>query len=305
MKYRMIVGAFLAFALSACGGSSPADGESEPITEPVPDPASPPEPSTVTEQRIEWGSENQQFGDLYLPGDNGDPYPVVVMIHGGCWQSGFGLSFQDDLSGALAERGFAVWNIEYRRLGNGGEWPVMFEDVAAATEYLRVLAEAHPLDLSRVAAMGHSAGGHLALWLISRGNIQPNSVLYDPAPFPVRGAVPLGGIGDLEFSMTACDGSRDEIIERRDLDEAAYQQRLENTSPIHMLPTGARSILISGENDGVVPPRESQAYMEQAVQAGDMSEHLVLDGLGHFGLISSTTVDMNLLEDSLLQVMAD
>ena len=117
------------------------------------------------EARISYGDDALQFGELRLP-DGPGPHPVAIVIHGGCWLGEFDLTHIGTLAEALNEEGIAAWVIEYRRIGNpGGGWPGTFEDVARGADHLRKIAKEHPLDLDRVIAVGHSAGGHLALWL--------------------------------------------------------------------------------------------------------------------------------------------
>src|SRR5260221_265652 len=144
-------------------------------------------PFPKADRRIAYGKDPLQFGDLRLPGGKGPfrrPYPVAIVIHGGCWLAEYDLEYMGRLSAALAEKGVATWTIEYRRVGNpGGGTPGTFNDVAAAAAHLRVLAKQYPLDLKRTIAVGHSAGGHLALWLASS--------------FPLKGVVSLAGVGDL------------------------------------------------------------------------------------------------------------
>ncbi len=126
-------------------------------------------PSKPADTKIPYGADPQQFGELRLPKGSG-PFPVAVVIHGGCWVSNFAtLQNTAALSDALRDAGIATWNIEYRRADNpGGGWPGTFADVADATDKLREIAKAHPLDLSRVVTVGHSAGAHLALWAAAR-----------------------------------------------------------------------------------------------------------------------------------------
>jgi acetyl esterase/lipase len=119
------------------------------------------------DHRIYYGTNLVQFGDLRLPKGPG-PHPVAIVIHGGAWGSAVALHYTSVLSAALTCAGVATWNIEYRRIGGGGGWPTTFQDVAAAADFLRVLATHFPLDLNRVVATGHSAGGHLSLWLAAR-----------------------------------------------------------------------------------------------------------------------------------------
>lgn len=143
-------------------------------------------PTPPADHRIAYGTDPLQFGDLRLPHGKG-PYPVVVVIHGGCWYSEYDLKHVASFSAALTRLGVATWSLEYRRIGNsGGGWPGTFQDVAHGTDYLRVLARTYSLDLKRVIVAGHSAGGASALWLAARGNFPKDSPLYKSDPLPLR-----------------------------------------------------------------------------------------------------------------------
>src|SRR5262245_60200302 len=132
-----------------------------------------------------------QFGELRLPGGDG-PHPVVIAIHGGFWKAAYGLDHIGPVCEALAGAGVATWNLEYRRIGNpGGGWPGTLEDVALGAGHLREIAGEHRLDLKRVVVVGHSAGGHLALWLAGRGRSRD---------MPLRGVVSLAGVADLRLA---------------------------------------------------------------------------------------------------------
>ncbi|UTF61627.1 alpha/beta hydrolase [Gilvimarinus sp. DA14] len=259
-------------------------------------PVTPPEEPDLTVEQISWGDGNSQFGNLYLPQKTERTFlPVVVMIHGGCWSEPYGLVLQDALSRALAARGLAVWNIEYRRLGGGGEWPALFDDVANAIDYVPQLALKYPLDTSKVVSMGHSAGGHLALWLASRRNIDAGSPLFRSNPQLLAGAISLAGVADLEAN--ACGDNAQRLIDAQALTPTTLQYRLSNTSPIKMLPTGIPTVLFSGTRDGIVVSSISEAYVEAATKAGDTSEHLLITGADHFDLIDPLFMDVTLLAD--------
>src|SRR5919202_2506380 len=155
--------------------------------------------------RLAYGSGPLRFGDLWLPAGEGraGPHPTAIVIHGGYWRNPYGLDLMDGLSADLARRGIAAWNIEYRRIGDeGGGWPGTFIDVARAAGHLAHLASRYGLDLARVAALGHSAGGHLALWLAGRSRVPPEALPQGPdcdeAPnYPLVGVVSLAGVADL------------------------------------------------------------------------------------------------------------
>jgi acetyl esterase/lipase len=122
---------------------------------------------------------------------------VAVLVHGGCWVSDYpGAELVAWLADALRAQGVAVWSITYRRVGlerntMGGGYPATFLDAGAALDYLRVVAPRHGLDLSRVVTTGHSAGGHLALWLAARPRLPADSPLRVAAPLPVKAVVSL------------------------------------------------------------------------------------------------------------------
>ena len=144
-------------------------------------------PSRPADARITYGAAPEQFGELRLPTGPG-PHPVVVLIHGGCWRAEYDITHIAPLATALADDGWAVWAIEYRRVGSpGGGWPGTFVDVGTAIDHLRTVAKTHPLDLSRVVVAGHSAGGHLALWSGARGLLPKDSPIATSNPLLPRG----------------------------------------------------------------------------------------------------------------------
>jgi acetyl esterase/lipase len=148
-------------------------------------------------ERIAYGTDAAQFGQLRVPEGEG-PFPVVMLIHGGCWLSDFDYVYMSHLAAAITAGGYATWTIEYRRLGDsGGGWPQTFLDAGNALDALRTIAPAHRLDLQRVAAAGHSAGGQLALWLAARPRLPASSDIRGRDPLPLRGAIGLAAITDL------------------------------------------------------------------------------------------------------------
>ena len=220
--------------------------------------------------RHRYGSHFHQFGDLLVP-DGPGPFPVAVLLHGGFWREQYSLELADDLARDLARRGFAAWNVEYRRVGesSGGGYPATLEDVAAAIDFLQTLDA--PLDLARVVTVGQSAGGHLAIWAASR----------EAPAVPLAGAVSQAGTLDLRAADRdgLGDGATAQFMgghagERPD----AYA----DASPIERLPMGVPQLLVHGEADDVVPPSQSSAYAEAARAAGDEVDLVLRPGEGHF-----------------------
>ena len=156
------------------------------------------------DKRLPYGNGAFQFGDLCVPAGakSGALAPVVLVVHGGWWQSAYDLGYCGFMCQALKAVGVATWSIEYRRVGNeGGGWPGTMQDVAAGFDFLATLAKAYPLNLGRVVATGHSAGGHLAFWLAGRHHVPPGSPLHEPQPKVVlKGLVGLAGAVDLRLT---------------------------------------------------------------------------------------------------------
>ncbi len=237
---------------------------------------------------LAYGPDPLQVAELWRAQGPG-PHPVVVMIHGGCWRADLpGLDLQRPLSEGLARHGWAVWNIEYRRIGHeGGAYPGTFTDVAQAIDAVRGIAGEEHLDLSRVVFVGHSAGGHLAVWAAGRPRLAKSSPLWTADPLVPRAVISLAGIDDLEaYHATgpdACGGPGvvESLVDLKGRGAAAWA----DTSPPHLLPVHVRQLIVSGFHDPIVPPRFGQAYAAAARQAGDPVEEVVFPEAGHFELI--------------------
>lgn len=237
------------------------------------------------DRRIPYGDLPQTFGDLRVPTGAG-PHPVVLLVHGGCWLAEYDLEHLSSLAAAFTAAGFATWSVEYRRLGDvGGGWPGTFEDVARAADALRALAADHRLDLSRAVAVGHSAGGHLALWLAGRHRLPAGSPLRGADPLALRGVVSLAGIADLAAasSRRVCGDAAARLLGDA-VGEAA--ERNAQASPSALLPLGVPQRLVSGRADRVVPLDLVEAYERAAAAAGDDVRLTVLEGCGHYELVN-------------------
>jgi acetyl esterase/lipase len=253
-----------------------------------------------SDHRIQYGKGPLQFGDLRLPKGSG-PHPVAIIIHGGCWMSEYGLSYMGHLSAALAEAGVATWNLEYRRIGDaGGGWPGTFQDVAEGADYLRTLAKGHPLDLNRAIALGHSAGGHLVLWLAARKNLPKDSPLYMADPLPLRGIVAMASIPNLSESGSACDQS---VLELMGGPPGDLRSRYQQGSPVELLPLGVKQSLIHGESDNLVPVTMSKEYAEAAKGKGDDVKLVLIENASHFEPVDPTSTAWPKVKEEVLRLL--
>jgi acetyl esterase/lipase len=225
---------------------------------------------------VRYGDHPEQFAELTRP-DGDDPVPVAVVIHGGFWRAKWDLALGRPLADTLPSRGWAAWNVEYRRVGNGGGYPETLDDVAAAIDALAGTAATAQLDLERVVTIGHSAGGHLAAWAATR---------QDPL-VRVSGVVAQAGVLDLRQAAAdrlgdgACEAFLDGL-------PATVHDRYVDASPIEQLPLGVPILCVHGQADDVVPVSQSERFVAAARAAGDDAELALVDG-DHFVVIDPSS----------------
>jgi acetyl esterase/lipase len=217
-----------------------------------------------------YGPHPSQVAELFAP--DGRPRGVAIVLHGGFWRAAYDRHLMDGLCRDLAARGWAAWNLEYRRLGDGGGWPETFDDVEAAIRRLgasnKVLLASDPsarggsqASNNVLLAIGHSAGGQLALWTAARGL--------------VTHAVSQGGVTDL--AAAARLGLSNGVVHEL-LPPDAYPL----ASPAEMVPLGVPQLLVHGEEDEIVPVELALTYHAAAVAAGDQVDLVTLPGVAHF-----------------------
>jgi acetyl esterase/lipase len=246
-------------------------------------------PRLPPDHRVAYGSDSSQYGELRIPGGPG-PHPVAVLVHGGCFKATYAtLRDLAPMGDALKVAGIATWNIEYRRVGQtGGGWPGTYVDVGRAVDHLRQLAGPYALDLDRVVVVGHSAGGHLAIWAAARARVPPGSAIHDADPLPVRGALDLAGPVDLTANISGYEAlCRDTVITGLlGGTPATVPERYAQASPMALLPLGVPHVLLMGEHEDFVPRHLAEAYVRAARDAGDKVDLIVIPRVGHFEIAS-------------------
>jgi len=229
-----------------------------------------------------YGALGGQEGDLQLPA--GPHPPVVCLLHGGFWRLPYGRDQLDAVARDLAIRGFAVWNLEYRRIGAPAtDGRSILADVAAGIGHLAELAaRGVDLDLDRVLVVGHSAGGQLALWAAAQGR-------RDPAPEPrvrIVGVAGLAALTDLAYAHELGPGTgADAIAAFLGGTPREQPDRCAQASPRALLPLGLPQLILHGDADPAVPVALARAYVQAARDAGDRVDYRELSGVGHMAFI--------------------
>ena len=263
---RLSVFLLFGLAAAACG-----DDESD-----APPDLDPDEPVT---ERIDYGPDPLQFGDLTVPAGDG-PFPVVVFIHGGFWRNSFGLDLAEPQAADAVRAGYATWNIEYRRVGDpGGGYPGTLADVAAAVDHIAALADSRPLDVNRVAVVGHSAGGHLALWVGQRGALRDGVPGAAPAVVPtlVVGQAP---VADLANNLDLGGGA---VLEFIGGPPDAQADAFDVADPARLGPVVVPQLIVQGRDDLIVPPDRAAAYV--AAVGSALVDVRYFDDADHFDVI--------------------
>nr|WP_245842895.1 alpha/beta hydrolase [Sphingomonas laterariae] len=253
-----------------------------------------PEPSA----RLAYGKSDLQFAELWLPPGQG-PFPVVMAIHGGCWRTGVAdRTVMNWMADDLARRGIAVWNVEYRGVDRpGGGYPGTYQDIAAAGDALRRLAPLFRLKADRIVVVGHSAGGHLGLWLAARPAIAGNGPLRAQRPVAINSVFSLGGVPDLEAEIAdrsrPCDLSAGAKAMAGPMTQLR-PDRFRDTSPPAMVQGGAKQILVNAAEDKIAPPAMAAAYARKLAAKGVKPMLITVPDEGHVELIAPGSAAWNI-----------
>ncbi|RZU21659.1 alpha/beta hydrolase [Streptomyces sp. BK239] len=257
-------------------------------------------PAVAPDATASYGDHPDQVIDFYAPREGSAPtdtVPLIVVLHGGAWRAPYDRRHITPFAAYLAERGFAVANVEYRRGQEqraaqesahapiAGRWPHTFDDVAAALDALPALArEALPqADPRRTVLTGHSAGGHLALWAAARHVLPADAPWRTGGPPPLRGVVALAPIADFEVAgkLDVCGNAARQLLGG----DEHFAERQPYADPALLLPTGIATTLVQGRTDLVVPQAVAESYADAAAKAGEMVGLTLLEDVGHFPLI--------------------
>ncbi|HXH17211.1 MAG TPA: alpha/beta hydrolase [Sphingomonas sp.] len=290
----MIRFAILALATLTSTGAAPATAQDPAPAAPKlltwPDLTNRPKPTP--DATVAYGPDTVQKVDVWIPQGKG-PFPVVLMVHGGCWTTGIAdRSLMNWIADDLRKDGVAVWNIDYRGVDlAGGGYPGTFADAAKAADALTANAKAYKLDTRHLVAIGHSAGGHLALWLAGRRKLPATSTLYTAHPLRIRHVISLGGLPDLEATAASpVNGCGTEVVAK--LVGAPTPQHPDvyaDTSVPRLLPLRATQDLVNGREDRIIPFPMATDYVAKASAAGDRASLHTVPATGHVELIAPET----------------
>ncbi len=227
--------ALLSLLLAACGRASP-------------------EPKAVAgtmRQRESYGATRRQVGEWWVPAADG-PLPLVVLVHGGYWRDAYDLTLEDALAADLAGRGYLVWNVDYAP--SSDPWPATLTDAAAAYDFAFTGAFSARVDRGRVAVVGHSAGGHLALWLASRGRLPAGAPGAGEHVLPAL-AVPQAPVASFRnaISLGLGSGAVAALLQG--------EEHLPLADPLTLAPSGVRTVIVHGVGDDIVPMSQSEDYV--------------------------------------------
>ncbi|MEG3088635.1 alpha/beta hydrolase [Sphingomonas sp. PB4P5] len=253
-------------------------------------------PKPAPDATIAYGPDHLQKVDLWLPAApraKGKRYPTVLMVHGGCWTTSIAdRSLMNWVADDLRKSGYAVWNIDYRGVDRtGGGYPGTFQDTGEAADALRDHAREYGLDTKHIVAIGHSAGGHLALWLAARAKLPQDSPLHTAHPLKIAHVISLGGLPDLEATAASPDnGCGTEVVSK--LLGKATESRPDiyrDTSVPRLLPLRVAQDLVNGREDRIIPMRLATGYEAQARKAGDKIALHIVPNTGHVELVTPDT----------------
>jgi acetyl esterase/lipase len=276
--------------ITACGGGGGGAAPSAVNTTSTP---------SVTDQPtsliVRYGARSEQYG-LYKAPSGAGPFPLAVIVHGGCWNRFIAsASIMQPMADSLTRAGWATLNLEYRVPEDIPYQAIdTFQDIATAMDTLPSMLANLPVNLKRTVVIGHSAGGHLALWAGSRASIPPSSQLYKSSPNLPQAVIGLAAIPDLaeyerQKRFTGCASNIPTV--RGNFSDA-------EVSPQFMSAKGVPIYMISGTGDSIVAAENSDTYQKQQLSLGNVVNVSRISG-DHFTLIQPTGAGF----DEMLKLM--
>ncbi|WP_207767422.1 alpha/beta hydrolase [Arthrobacter glacialis] len=248
--------------------------------------------SDITVQRYAYGPDPTQWAELFLPFQR-SLEGVVVVIHGGYWRSAYSADLGAPLAADLARHGVAAWNLEYRRMGNGGGWPTTFLDVAAGIDALAIAASEHGLGLGSVVILGHSAGGQLGVWAAGRSTFPAGAVGAQPA-VAVTGVVSQSGLLNL--------GQAQQLGLSNNAVTALLGPNVAFADPLAAVPLPVPVLAIHAVHDADVPASQSESYVAAAVEAGGDARLIRVPG-DHMDLIDVGSASYDICRELVLGLL--
>jgi acetyl esterase/lipase len=229
-------------------------------------------PLPTANKTITYGESEHQVMDVFLPKD----VPVksnVMLIHGGCWQNQYDRLYMGHMAKSLSDRGYRVFNIEYRRTGDqGGGYPGTLDDIQSAYKKIQTYLTEDQESNININVMGHSAGGHLSLWLAAT----------EPSVSAVIGLAAISDLSSYAEGSGSCNIAALSFMGASPTEQADHYKKAD---PLLMETPKAKVTLISTEKDGIVPPSHNDAYTQKSG-----AEHHIIAEMGHFDLVAPTSV---------------
>jgi acetyl esterase/lipase len=272
---RTMLAALGTAGLAACGTGSGTSHNGSVETDQL---ARPPAPV-----RHAYGSDPSQWAELHLPVTGAPSRGTAIVIHGGFWRSQYGADLGTPLAIDLASKGWLAWNLEYRRVGNGGGWPNTLADVAAGIDLLATLNTG--LDPKKIVAIGHSAGGQLATWAAHRAKL-PAGVPGAHPKLNVTAVISQAGVLDLSTAALNQVGGT-AVPDLLGGLPGQVPDRYRDASPQVQLPLAVPVHCVHDTDDEDVPFSQSVNYVNAAKRAGADAELVQVTG-GHMSLIDTT-----------------
>ena len=244
-----------------------------------------------------YGLDPSQEGDLYIP--NEKPIAVLCLFHGGFWRMPYDREQLTSVAIDLVQKGFAVWNVEYRRIGaEGGGWRGTLDDAVASVNHLRSLCSDYSLSANKVVAIGHSAGGQLAIWLAKQYG--KSNINGEPLLIKLDQVIGLAPVINLAKAVSDQLGNNS-VLHLLGGSPEDYPERYASCDPMRILPTGVPQLILHGSADDALPIQWTRDYVNAARMAGENTEYIEVTNGGHMDYVDPGSEAASVLVKWLVQ----